>query len=181
MSSPRERRPLPHSAGYFAAQNETDADADVDDADVDDADVDDASLSRFSSGCATQYATFPNIQDHRLTRAHEKLLSRSTIASFAASLVLLLVASLLVATGRHNLHIEVDAGATVGIVSSLFFAANYALPLGEAQLAAQKLRRDDVCRSVHPQQHFTCHSGRGKLDLTFKYLHSKVLANTQVR
>jgi hypothetical protein len=146
MSSPRERRPLPHSAGYFAAQNVTDADADVDD----------ASLSGFSSGYATQYATFPNIQDHRLTRAHEKLLSRLTIASFATSLVLLLVASLFVATGRHKLHIEVDAGATVGIVSSLFFAVNYALPLGEAQLAAQKLRRGDVCRSVHPQQHFTC-------------------------
>ena len=110
MASPRERRPLLPSNSYFPEQVETDAD------------VDDASSSDFPSGYATHYATFPSIRDQRFTQAREQLLFRATLASFAASLVLLLVASLLVATGKQKLRIEVDAGATVGIVSSLFFA-----------------------------------------------------------
>jgi hypothetical protein len=110
MNSPQERRPLLRSAGYFTEQTETDGD------------IDDASSSDFPSGYATHYATFPSIDDQRFTRSRELLLFRSTIISFAASLVLLLVASLLVVTGRHKLYVEVDAGATVGVVSSLFFA-----------------------------------------------------------
>ena len=110
VASPRERRPLLQSNNYFTEQTETEAD------------VDDASSSDFPSGYATHYATFPSIRDQRFTQAREKLLFRATIISFAASLVLLLVASLLVATGKHKLRIEVDAGATVGIVSSLFLA-----------------------------------------------------------
>ena len=110
MASPRERRPLLQDRGYFTEQAETDVD-----------DID-ASSSDFPSGYATHYATFPSIHDQRFARARERMLFRATIASFAASLALLLVASLLVATGKHKLHIEVDAGATVGIVSSLFFA-----------------------------------------------------------
>jgi hypothetical protein len=109
MSTSQERRPLLQTTVYFAEQAEAN-------------DVDDASSSEFPSGYATHYATFPSIQDQRFTRARERLLFRSTIASFAASLVLLLVASLLVATGKHKLRVEVDAGAIVGIVSSLFFA-----------------------------------------------------------
>lgn len=109
MGSPRERRPLLQNTGYFA-EGETDAE------------VDDASSSDFPSGYATHYATFPSIRDQRLIRAREKLLFRATLASFGASLVLLLIASLLVVTGKHKLRIEADAGATVGIVSSLFFA-----------------------------------------------------------
>lgn len=133
MASPRERRPLLTSASYFPDQAETDAD------------IDDASSSEFPSGYATHYATFPSIQDQRFTRARERLLFRATIASLAASIVLLLVASLLVATGRHKLHIEVDAGATVGIVSSLFFAT---LGFGTMLYRSEKLswlHRSCVC------------------------------------
>jgi heme/copper-type cytochrome/quinol oxidase subunit 4 len=113
MGSPRERRPLIQNTGYFTEHTEhTETDADVDD----------ASSSDFPSGYATHYATFPSTRDQRMTRSRERLLFMSTIASFAASLVLLLVAGLLITTGKHKLRIEVDAGATVGIVSSLFFA-----------------------------------------------------------
>lgn len=110
ISSPQDRRPLLQDRAYFAEQAETDVD-----------DID-ASSSEFPSGYATHYATFPSIHDQRFTRAREQMLFRATVASFTASLVLLLVASLLVATGKHKLRIEVDAGATLGIVSSLFFA-----------------------------------------------------------
>jgi hypothetical protein len=118
---------------YFAEQVETDVD-----------DID-ASSSEFPNGYATHYATFPSIHDQRFTRARERMLFRATVASFAASLVLLLVASLLVATGKHKLHIEVDAGATVGIVSSLFFAT---LGFGTMLYRSEKLswlHRSLVC------------------------------------
>jgi hypothetical protein len=112
MASPGERQPLIGS--YFPSQQQSTET---------DADIDDASSSDFPSGYATHYATFPSVRDQRFTRARERLYFRATIASFAAAVVLLVVASLLVATGKHKLHVEVDAGATVGVVSSLFFAA----------------------------------------------------------
>lgn len=108
--SPRERQPLIQNTGYSTEHTETEAD------------LDDASSSDFPCGYATHYATFPSIRDQRLARSRERLLFISTIASFAAATVLLLVAGLLISTGKHKLRIEVDAGATVGIVSSLFFA-----------------------------------------------------------
>jgi len=107
-SSGGERRPLLGTSSSFTEQTETD--------------VDDASSSDFPSGYAAHYATFPSINDQKFSRSRERLLFHSTIASFAAALVLVLVAGLLVATGRHKLRVEVDAGAIVGVVSSLFFA-----------------------------------------------------------
>jgi hypothetical protein len=107
-SSGGERRPLLGTSSSFTEQTETD--------------VDDASSSDFPSGYAAHYATFPSINDQKFSRSRERLLFHSTIASFVAALVLVLVASLLVATGRHKLRVEVDAGAIIGVVSSLFFA-----------------------------------------------------------
>jgi hypothetical protein len=121
MGSPRERRPLLQDTGYFTRQTETD--------------VDDASSSEFPSCYAAHYTTFPSIDDERFSRSRERLLFRLTVASFAAALVLL-IASLLVATGRHKLRIEVDAGATVGMVFSLFFAA---LGVGTMLYRSEKL------------------------------------------
>jgi hypothetical protein len=73
------------------------------------------------SGFAGYYA-LPSVNEQRVERYREEVLSWSTIGSFAASFVLLAVASILLATGRHRLRVEVDAGVTVGVVASLFCA-----------------------------------------------------------
>lgn len=113
--SPEERQPINVNRGvsYFTDTpgNETDADDEAY-----------ASSSDFPSGYAAHYASFPSVQDQKAVRHQEALLFRTTVLSFAASLVLLAIASLLVATGRHRLRVEVDAGVIVGMVSSLFFA-----------------------------------------------------------
>lgn len=83
---------------------------------------DDASSSDFPAGYETHYATFPSVADQKLAQTSQKLLFRSTIASFFASFILLLIAGILISTGRHRLRVEVDAGVTVGVVAALFFA-----------------------------------------------------------
>jgi hypothetical protein len=60
--------------------------------------------------------------DYKIQRYQDKVLMRSVIIAFVAAFVLLGISSLLVATGRHRLRLEVDAGATVGSVASLFCA-----------------------------------------------------------
>lgn len=81
-----------------------------------------ASSSDFPAGYVTHYATFPSIKDQEYIRTRDILFFYGTIASFVAALILFLVASLLIATGKHKLQVEVDVGAIIGIVSSLFFA-----------------------------------------------------------
>ena len=115
-SSPGEQRPLLVSANesYFNEQQS------VGDTDVDDETY--ASSSEFPTGYATHYATFPSVSDQKLSRHREDLLRYSMIGCFAASLLLLLIAGVLVFTGKHKLRVEVDAGVIVGVISSLFFA-----------------------------------------------------------
>jgi hypothetical protein len=81
-----------------------------------------ASSSELPSGYVAHYATFPSVEDQRLTRHQQTLLLQACIGSFGAAFVLLLIASILVATGRHKLLLEVDAGVITGVVASLFFA-----------------------------------------------------------
>lgn len=105
-----ERRvPTPNRNGLFSAHSETDLE-------------DDASSGEFPSGYAAHYSTFPSISDQKFAQYREKLIFRGTIASFAGSILLLLIATLLIVTGKHKLRVEVDAGAIIGVVSSLFFA-----------------------------------------------------------
>lgn len=116
-NSPGERRPLlangnGNGSGYFGDALPTDTDAEDGY----------ASSSDFPTGYAAHYATFPSVSDQKLSRYREGLLFQATIGSFAAALALLMIAGILVATGRHRLRIEVDAGVIVGVVASLFFA-----------------------------------------------------------
>lgn len=114
-----ERRPLLETGngqtngGYFAEQTETDAEDDAYE----------SSNDLPTSGYETYYSTFPSVRDQSNIRHREKLLFRGMVAFFMASFILLLIASTLVATGKHKLLVEVDAGAIVGILSSLFFGA----------------------------------------------------------
>lgn len=118
-STKTERRPLLISSnsdvgGYFSHASSTLGAMSEDD--------EDTSSNDFPNGYKTHYATFPSIADQKHTQARERLLFRSTIASFLASFLLLLVAGILISTGRHKLRVEVDAGVTVGVVAALFFA-----------------------------------------------------------
>lgn len=118
VASPGEQRPLldsenrvstPNHNAYFPPQYETDMD-------------DDAYSSDFPTGYATHYSKFPSIGEQRFEAYKDKLIFRGTIASFVGSIILLLIASLLIMTGKHKLRVEVDVGAIVGVVASLFFA-----------------------------------------------------------
>ncbi|CAK7226881.1 hypothetical protein SCUCBS95973_006348 [Sporothrix curviconia] len=97
---------------------------DEDDVDHDSTEEDDAfgSDSDFPRGYETHYAALPSINDQRISRYRETMLVRGTIGCFAAALVLLGVATILIETGKHKLRVEVDAGVIMGVMASLGFA-----------------------------------------------------------
>ncbi|KAH6674118.1 hypothetical protein B0J14DRAFT_31623 [Halenospora varia] len=112
--SPQERRPLIGGGSYFG-DHQSVMDTDVDDEAY-------ASSSDLPSGYVTHYATFPSVSDQKLSRLREMVLFRSCLGCFGVAFILLLIAGVLVATGRRKLRVEVDAGVITGVVSSLFFA-----------------------------------------------------------
>ncbi|KAK8139571.1 hypothetical protein PG984_000694 [Apiospora sp. TS-2023a] len=83
-------------------------------------DEDSSSIEYPIRGYAAHYAALPSIEDQRVTRFREKVMHRCAVLSFLISVVLLIVASVLVATGRHKLQVEVDVGVTLAVVVSLF-------------------------------------------------------------
>lgn len=110
-----ERRPLLENGNYpRSPQNVLDTTDGEEDAY--------ASSNDLPGGYVTHYATFPSIEDQKLTRHKEVLLLQSCIGCFGAAFVLLLIAGILVETGRHHYRLEVDAGGLTGVVASLFFA-----------------------------------------------------------
>lgn len=115
-----ERRPLlpdsPQSPiDYFGTRHST---ATTDNEGTED---EDASSAEFPhSGYAAHYASLPSVEEQRVTRYREMVLHRSGIVAFLTSAILLLVAGVLVATGRHRLRLEVDAGVALSVVVSLF-------------------------------------------------------------
>ncbi|ORY68810.1 uncharacterized protein BCR38DRAFT_335529 [Pseudomassariella vexata] len=72
-----------------------------------------------STGYATHYAALPSIEEQRVERYRERVHHHLTVGGFAVAAVLLMVAGVLVATGRHKMRLEVDAAATLSIVASL--------------------------------------------------------------
>lgn len=73
-----------------------------------------------TEGFATHYAAFPSVDEQRVKIFRGKALLYGTIGSLVTSFVLLGICSVLIATGRHRLRVEVDAGVTLGVVMSLF-------------------------------------------------------------
>lgn len=114
-TSPGERQPLISNGNdsYFNEQRST--------IDTEDDDGAYASSSDFPTGYATHYATFPSVTDQKLSQTKETLLFRTMLGSFGASVLFLLIACILVTTGKKKLLVEVDAGVIVGIVASLCF------------------------------------------------------------
>jgi hypothetical protein len=75
-----------------------------------------------SSGYATHYAAIPSVDEQRARRYREHGLYLGTIGCFAASVLLIGIASVLMSTGRRRFRLQVEAGVTMGIVTSLFSA-----------------------------------------------------------
>lgn len=75
-----------------------------------------------SYGFEAHYAVFPSVDEQRVAMYRKKTLFWGTIGSLIVSYALLGVCSILIATGKHRLHIEVDVGVTLGVVISLFCA-----------------------------------------------------------
>ena len=117
ISPASERQPLLRNGDgsneSLIDQPETDVD--------DDADAY-ASSSDFPAGYATHYATFPSVNDQKLLQERKKLLLQGIIGAFAASVLLMVIAGILVATGRNKQRVEVDAGVFTGVAASLLFA-----------------------------------------------------------
>ncbi|KAM5352337.1 hypothetical protein ACJ41O_005060 [Fusarium nematophilum] len=76
-----------------------------------------------STGYAAHYA-LPSLSQQKANRYREKTLFWGSVCCFAVSFLLLLIAGTLIMTGRHKLRVEVDAGATIGVVASLFSACS---------------------------------------------------------
>ncbi|KAI5462536.1 SPX domain-containing protein [Mariannaea sp. PMI_226] len=74
-------------------------------------------------GYATHYA-LPSVNHQLATRYRENVFFWGTIGCFSASFILLIIAGVLISTGKHRLRAEVDAGVTVGVVASLFSACS---------------------------------------------------------
>lgn len=83
-------------------------------------DEDASSVEYPAQGYAAHYAALPSIEEQRVHRFKELVLHRSTILSFLSAIILTIIAGILVATGRHKLRLEVDAGVTLAVVASLF-------------------------------------------------------------
>ncbi len=104
-----EQRPLVDGEGSLST-------ADSDQSDVD------SSTRHVKPSPHRRYSTFPALLQPPAVRARGALLFRSCIASFASSFILLIVAAILITTGRRKAANTVDAGVIIGVVSSLVFA-----------------------------------------------------------
>ncbi|KAI0137866.1 hypothetical protein F4776DRAFT_88998 [Hypoxylon sp. NC0597] len=71
----------------------------------------------------SRYAALPATeedQDYQIALYHDKVLTRTVVLAFIAAFILLGISAVLIATGRHKMRLEVDAGVTIGSVASLF-------------------------------------------------------------
>ena len=108
-------------------------------ADTDQSDAD-ISTRRIKQSPHRHYSTFPGLSQPPAMRAREALLFRSCIASFASSFILVVVATILITTGRRKAANAVDAGVIIGVGSSLVFAV-----MGVGSM----LRREDNVGWLH--------------------------------
>lgn len=110
-----------------------------------DSDQSDTDFSKNSAELSLyrRYSTFPAASQAPAVRAREAFLFHSCVASFASSLILLIVAAILVATGRKKAVNTVDAGVIIGVISSLVFAV-----MGVGSMARRKDNVGWVHRAV---------------------------------
>ncbi|KAM4065640.1 SPX domain-containing protein [Hirsutella rhossiliensis] len=68
------------------------------------------------------YCALPSTSEQKVTRYRERVLLRGTVGCFLTSFVLLVIAGVLICTGKRKLRVEVDAGVTLGVMVSLLCA-----------------------------------------------------------
>ncbi|GAW19814.1 hypothetical protein ANO14919_093050 [Xylariales sp. No.14919] len=73
-------------------------------------------------GFFSSHSSFSSEMDLKMCQYQDRVLTRGITLAFVVAFVLLAISGLLVATGRRHLRLEVDAGAAVGSVVSLFCA-----------------------------------------------------------
>lgn len=81
-----------------------------------------SSQEEFPSGYRPIYAALPSINEQRIAKYRDTMLVRGIWGCYAVACVLMGIATVLVSTGRHKKRLEVDAGVTLGIMTSLGLA-----------------------------------------------------------
>lgn len=78
----------------------------------------------FPAGYRAYYAAtpLPSIADQRVARYRERVLAWGTWACYGVAFVLMGIAAVLIVAGRNRMRLEVDAGVTLGIMTSLGLA-----------------------------------------------------------
>jgi hypothetical protein len=72
---------------------------------------------------SSEYYLPPGNATHSAINRYDKnILFWSTIGCLVTSFALLSISAILIFTGKHKLHVEIDVGATIGVVASLFSA-----------------------------------------------------------
>ncbi|KAK4159340.1 hypothetical protein QBC43DRAFT_327497 [Cladorrhinum sp. PSN259] len=81
-----------------------------------------SSLEDFPQGYRPYYAALPSVNKQRMTKYRDTMLFRGTWGCYAIACVLMGICAVLISTGRHKKRLEVDAGVTLGIMTSLGLA-----------------------------------------------------------
>lgn len=89
--------------------------------DPDDADADEEDAYPFPPGYSTFYPSSSSPYSSQLPPHHSSLLLHASLGCFLAATILLFVSALLLATGRHKLRREVDAGVLTGASGAVVF------------------------------------------------------------
>ncbi|KAI5860123.1 hypothetical protein GGS23DRAFT_250103 [Durotheca rogersii] len=128
QSPPAETRSLLHDRDEFADYSSTrrhSATATV----TDNEGTEDEYASSLNSSVGrrkqTPYSALPPTeegQEYQLARYRDMMMGRAAVLAFLTSFILLIISGVLIATGRHKMRLEVDAGVAVGSVTSLFCA-----------------------------------------------------------
>ncbi|KAK4195928.1 hypothetical protein QBC40DRAFT_235488 [Triangularia verruculosa] len=78
-----------------------------------------SSEDQFPSGYRPHYAALPSINEQRIEQYRERVLFWATWGCFAVAYVLMGIATVLITAGRNKKRMEVEAGVTLGIMTSL--------------------------------------------------------------
>lgn len=98
----------------------------VPEANVEQTDLEDSDSSEnemlHANGAIQQYYTFPHRAEDQQKTSREKLLFRSSVSAYCTSLLFLLIAIILLSTGRKRAAFEVDIGVTICVVAAMILA-----------------------------------------------------------
>ncbi|KAK4643051.1 hypothetical protein QC761_402570 [Podospora bellae-mahoneyi] len=81
-----------------------------------------SSEDQFPTGYRPHYAALPSINDQRIEQYRENMFFWITWGCYAVAYVLMGIATVLITAGRNKKRLEVDAGVTLGIMTSLGLA-----------------------------------------------------------